>query len=41
VTVPRAHRIRREIPAVYRIHHETLTDEDVTFHEGIPIVRSR
>jgi predicted transcriptional regulator of viral defense system len=37
-TVPRAHRIRREIPTVYRIHHETLADENVTFHEGIPIV---
>jgi predicted transcriptional regulator of viral defense system len=38
ITVPREHRIRREIPAVYRIHHETLADEDVTFEEGIPIV---
>jgi predicted transcriptional regulator of viral defense system len=37
-TVPRAHRIRREIPAVYRVHHEDLADEDVTFYEGIPIV---
>lgn len=38
LTVPREHRIRREIPALYRIHHETLADEDVTFHEGMPIV---
>jgi predicted transcriptional regulator of viral defense system len=38
LTVPRAHRIRREIPALYRVHHETLTDEDVTVHEGMPIV---
>ena len=38
LTVPREHRIRREIPTVYRIHHETLADEDVTFYEGIPIV---
>jgi predicted transcriptional regulator of viral defense system len=40
LTVPREHRIRREIPALYRIHHETLADEDVTFHEGMPIVTS-
>ena len=38
LTVPRDHRIRREIPAVYRIHHETLSDADVTYYEGIPIV---
>ncbi|MBA3807283.1 MAG: type IV toxin-antitoxin system AbiEi family antitoxin domain-containing protein [Solirubrobacterales bacterium] len=38
ITVPEGHRIRREIPALYRIHHETLAEEDVTFHEGIPIV---
>jgi len=37
-TVPRDHRIRRDIPALYRIHHETLPDEAITFHEGIPIV---
>src|SRR5665213_1759032 len=29
-TVPRAHRIRREIPALYRVHHEAIADEDVT-----------
>jgi predicted transcriptional regulator of viral defense system len=38
LTVPGEHRIRREIPAVYRIHHENLADADVTFYEGIPIV---
>jgi predicted transcriptional regulator of viral defense system len=38
LTVPREHRIRREIPALYRIHHETLADQDATFHEGMPIV---
>lgn len=38
ITVPRRHRIRREIPALYRIHHEDLDDADVTFYEGIPIV---
>jgi predicted transcriptional regulator of viral defense system len=38
ITVPREHRIRREIPALYRIHHETLDDTEITFHEGIPIV---
>jgi len=38
LTVPGGHRIRREIPAMYRIHHETPTDADLTFYEGIPIV---
>jgi predicted transcriptional regulator of viral defense system len=37
-TVPRGHRIRREIPALYRVHPETLNDKDVTFYEGMPIV---
>jgi predicted transcriptional regulator of viral defense system len=38
ITVPRAHRIRRKIPATYRIHHEDLPEGDVTSFEGIPIV---
>jgi predicted transcriptional regulator of viral defense system len=38
ITVPRAHRIRREIPATYRIHHEDLPENEVTALEGIPIV---
>jgi predicted transcriptional regulator of viral defense system len=38
ITLPRAHRIRREVPASYRIHHEDLTRNDVTAFEGIPIV---
>lgn len=38
ITVPRRHRIRRETPALYRVHHEDLDGTDVTFYEGIPIV---
>jgi hypothetical protein len=38
VTVPRALRIRREIPSAYRIHYEDLSEGDVTLFEGIPIV---
>ena len=38
VAVPRAHRIRREIPSVYRIHHVDVPESDVTLFEGIPIV---
>jgi predicted transcriptional regulator of viral defense system len=38
VTVPRAHRIRRAIPAAYRIHHEDLESGEIALHEGIPIV---
>lgn len=38
VTVPRAYRIRRQVPAVYRIHHEDLRPRNVGRLEGIPIV---
>lgn len=38
VTVPRGHRIQREIPRLYVIHQDDLADEDLTAHEGIPIV---
>lgn len=38
LTVPRAHRIRRQTPAAYRIHHEDLRPRDVGRLEGIPIV---
>jgi predicted transcriptional regulator of viral defense system len=38
ITVPRAHRIRREIPSESRVHHEDLPEGDVTSFEGIPIV---
>jgi predicted transcriptional regulator of viral defense system len=38
LTLPSAHRIRREIPASYRIHHSDLAEDDVTSFEGIPIV---
>jgi predicted transcriptional regulator of viral defense system len=39
LTVPRGYRIRRkEIPAVYALHHADLTQAEVTRHEGIPIV---
>jgi predicted transcriptional regulator of viral defense system len=38
LTLPRVHRIRREVPAWYRIHHEDLADGDISSFEGIPIV---
>lgn len=38
VTVKLAHRITREPPPVMRLHRRTLDDDDVTWHEGIPIV---
>jgi len=38
ITVPRAHRIRRQVPAVFRIHHEDLRPSDVGHLEGIPVV---
>jgi predicted transcriptional regulator of viral defense system len=38
IAVPRAHRIRREVPSPYRVHREDLPAGDVTSFEGIPIV---
>jgi predicted transcriptional regulator of viral defense system len=38
LTVPRAHRPRREIPRRYVLHHEDLTPEEVRLFEGIPAV---
>lgn len=38
ITVPRAHRPRRHVPAQYRLHREDLRDDEVALYEGIPIV---
>jgi predicted transcriptional regulator of viral defense system len=38
LTVPRHHRIRREVPAAYVVHHEDLRSDEVTLYEGIPVV---
>ena len=39
VTVPSGYRIRhREVPALYVLHHDDLDDQEVTRHEGLPIV---
>jgi len=38
ITVPLAHRPRRQLPAQYRLHREDLREEEVTLYEGIPIV---
>ncbi len=38
ITVPRAHRPRRQVPVQYRLHREDLQGKETTFHEGIPIV---
>lgn len=38
LTLPRAHRTRREVPGQYLLHHEDLSPEEVRLHEGIPIV---
>jgi predicted transcriptional regulator of viral defense system len=38
LTLPRAHRPRREIPSQYILHHEDLRPGDVRLHEGIPVV---
>jgi predicted transcriptional regulator of viral defense system len=38
ITVPPGHRPRREIPRLYVLHHEALAPDEVTAHEGVPIV---
>src|SRR6266545_1873800 len=38
VTVPATYRLRRNVPAMYRLHRRDLDPDDVTYHEGIPIV---
>jgi len=38
VTIPRAAKIRRAVPAAYRVHVRDLVADDVTRREGIPVV---
>lgn len=38
ITVPRAHRAQRSVPAVYELHREDLTGDEVTEIEGVPVV---
>ncbi len=38
ISVPRAHRPRRKLPAQYRLHREDLRADEVTAYEGIPVV---
>jgi len=41
LTVPKAAKIRRAVPVVYRVHVRDLADEDVTCREGIPVVAAK
>jgi len=38
LTLPRAHRPRRQIPSQYVLHHEDLAPAEVRAYEGIPAV---
>jgi predicted transcriptional regulator of viral defense system len=38
LTLPTSYRVRRRIPAAYRLHHEDVDPATVTRFEGIPIV---
>ncbi len=38
ITVPRAHRVQRGVPAVYELHREDLAADEVTEIEGVPVV---
>jgi predicted transcriptional regulator of viral defense system len=41
LTVPAGYRLRRELPAAYQLHRRNLEADDVTRHEGIPVVTVR
>jgi predicted transcriptional regulator of viral defense system len=41
LTVPAAYRLRRDMPAMYRLHRRYLAPADITRYEGIPIVTVR
>lgn len=41
VTVPRSFRTTRTPPDVVRLHREDLVENEITWHEGIPIVTVR
>lgn len=38
ITLPRGHRVRRDVPPAYVLHHEDLEPDQITTHEGIAIV---
>ena len=38
ITVPRAHRAQRSVPAAYVLHREDLAADEVTEIEGVPVV---
>lgn len=37
ITVPRSHRVRRQVPALYVLHHDDFDPTDLDNFEGIPI----
>jgi predicted transcriptional regulator of viral defense system len=41
ITVPTGYRLRRIPPATYRLHRRNLDRDEITRHEGIPIVTVR
>lgn len=41
VTVPAAYRLRRSMPDTYRLHRRDLSADDITRHEGVPMVSVR
>jgi predicted transcriptional regulator of viral defense system len=41
LAVPRAYRVRRDVPELYAIHRMDLPPEDVTRWEGVPITTVR
>lgn len=39
VTVPKTYRTHRAVPSSYRLHSREIPSDDVTYLEGVPIVR--
>lgn len=38
ITVPKRYRTHRDVPSTYRLHHRDLSQEEVRYAEGVPIV---
>jgi predicted transcriptional regulator of viral defense system len=41
VSVPKAAKLRRAVPAAYRVHVRDLEPDEISHHEGIPVVTVR
>jgi predicted transcriptional regulator of viral defense system len=38
LTIPKTHRVQREVPKLYKLYNRDLADKETTYFEGIPVV---